>query len=368
MITKRKIYQARTLKLLSDYLTISNIAKTLNKDDKTIYQNFLNYRKKGWINEDRTLTTIGLQITEEAFTMIKDEENLKPNSARLNNLVFSIIIPKVNKWKSRDKYLILKNIDFKTIDLGTWKAQQIVIDNVKVWLTSSRIRIYMPDYYAETPFEAYSNALDDLYKIVLKLENKLSLRLIRNNGIDFDLPKRDIALIKNEVAKKYNKEKRKLHVYDDFNRLRLIIDASKSKITGVNLNELEAVNPELSLDDSTKTQNYFLNVIDKPHYLPSETKEKIDNNSEKMDNIKIDYSRALQDLKDNGLIPLTEQIKLHLEVQRSTLELQKNTIDTQQKQQRTMVEMQETLKELRKPFFINWYEYFKNKFDRTRNK
>lgn len=279
MIKKREIYQAKVLKLLSEYLTISNIAKILNKDDKTIYQLFLNYRKKGWINKDRSLTSAGLQITEKAFTIIKNKENpenLKPNSARLNNLVFSVIIPKIRNWKNREKYLTLKNINFQNIDLGTWKAQQIVIDNVKVWLTSSRIRLYMPDYYAKTPFEAYSNALDDLYKIVLKLENKLCLKIINKGGIDFDLPKRDISLIKNEVAKKYNKEKRKLYVYDDFNRLRLIIDASKSKITGVNLNEFESVNPELSLEDSTKTQNYFLNVIDKPHYLPSETKEIID--------------------------------------------------------------------------------------------
>jgi len=261
---KRDEEQARKLKLLSEYLPISKIANLMNRSSKTIYKSFLTYRKNGWINEDRTLTSEGLRKVELAIARVQKVEN----TIRLHNLVFLVNFK--DTLIAHGKLLDLKNISYKTIDMGTWKAKQIVIDNRKVWINPKKIILYMGNYYANTPLEAFTRALEELKQLILKIQRLLNIKLIYNNSIDFTVSRQHYALIKNQLAKQYNKEKKKLFIYDSENRLRLLIDNS------LNLNEFEAVNKKLSMDDGTKVQDHFKDIIEKPNYKPSETKEMLD--------------------------------------------------------------------------------------------
>jgi len=266
---KREVYQARILRLLSNYLTIEQIAKTLNKSPKTIYKAFSNYIKKGWINKDRTLTSNGIKKVENTIA-ISQKVEFQPNTIRLHNLVFKINIKKIKGWKNKEKLLNLRQISFKTINLGTWKTEQIVIDNRKIWLNPKRLILYMGDYYENTPFEAFEKSLQDMKGLIQKVEKALNLNLINKDFIDFEVSRQHYALIKNQLAEQYNKDKKKLFIYDDENRLRLLIDNS------LNLKEFEAVHNEKSRDDSTKVQDHFRDLLEKESYKPSEIKEIID--------------------------------------------------------------------------------------------
>jgi len=266
------------LKLLSEYTPISTIANLLNIKPCAVYTAFWRYRKKGLINQDRSLTTDGFQTVKKAFAISKTVR-LQPNSIRLHNLTFSVLIPRISKWNKRDKFLTLKNINFKTIDMGTWKTQQIIIDKRKIWLNPKKIIFYMDDYYADTPLEAFSQAIIDLKVLVVKIQKKFSLKLIYNNSIDFEVGRQHYALIKNQLAKKYNKEKKKLFVYDSENKLRLLIDDS------LKLNEFEAVDPKLSRDDSTVVQEHFKDIIEEKHYKPSTTKGMIDRTADNLNKL-----------------------------------------------------------------------------------
>lgn len=267
LIKKRDEDQARKLKLLSEYLPISKIANLLNKSSKTIYKSFSIYKKKGWINQDRSLTSEGLRKVELAISTIKKVEN----TIRLHNLVFLVNIPRPTKI---NKLLELKNISYKTIDMGTWDAKQIIIDNRKIWINPKKIIFYMDNYYGNTPLEAFTEALNELKQLVLRIQQLLNIKLIYNNSIDFSISRQHYALIKNQLAKQYNKEKKKLFVYDSENRLRLLID--KSPVDGIRIDEFEAVDKELSMEDADKVQPYFKDVLEKEHYKPSETKEMLD--------------------------------------------------------------------------------------------
>lgn len=298
------------LKLLSEYTPISTIANLLNIKLSAVYTAFWRYRKKGLINEDRSLTTNGFQTVKKAFA-ISQTVKYKANSIRLHNLAFSVLIPRISKWDKRDKFLIQKKIKFKTINMGTWKTQQIIIDKRKIWLNPKKIIFYMGDYYAETPLEAFTEAINDLKELVLKIEKKFSLKLVYNNSIDFEVNRQHYALIKNQLAKKYNKEKKRLFVYDSENKLRLLIDDS------LKLNEFEAIDPKLSRNDSEVVQEHFKDIIEERHYKPSTTKNIIDRTAENLD--KLTEQNMILSSNFNRY---NKNIELHLDVLRDM----KNTL------------------------------------------
>jgi hypothetical protein len=274
IIKKRNKEQAKRLKLLSEYLTISKIAELTKRSPKTIYKAFSNYREKGWINKDRSLTSKGVKKVELAFVRVEKGESksritqLKSNTIRLHNLAFTINLPK--PFSKINKFLELKNISYKTINMGTWNIKQIVIDNRKVWINPKKLILYMGSYYSDIPLNAFIQALNELKSLVFKIQRMFNIKLIKGNSIDFEVSRQHYSLIKNQLAKEYNKKKKKLYVYDTNNRLRLLIDNS------LNLHEFEAVDNKLSKEDMEKVQPYFLDVLEKEHYLPSNSKEMLD--------------------------------------------------------------------------------------------
>ena len=336
VVKKRDEDQARKLKLLSEYLPISKIANLLNKSSKTIYKSFLIYRKKGWINEDRSLTSEGLRKVELAIAGVQKVEN----TIRLHNLVFLVNIPRPIKI---NKLLELKNIFYKTIDMGTWNAKQIIIDNRKVWINPKKIIFYMDNYYGNTPLEAFTEALNELKQLVLRIQQLLNIKLIYNNSIDFSISRQHYALIKNQLAKQYNKEKKKLFVYDSENRLRLLID--KSPVDGIRIDEFEAVDKELSREDADKVQPFFKDILEKDHYKPSEEKNMLDT----LVREGIKTTQDIRNLTTNignyneSILLEIKNKKLHLKVLSSMDKTLKSIRDEKKKRKKKLSEFQTKL-------------------------
>lgn len=275
---KNKENQAKLLKLLSECLPIKTITKLTGKSLSTVYQSFSTYRKRGWIDQERYLTQAGLKITESYYRCvlkhgIKGSQNKKfpmefpmekSNQVRLHNLAFKLKVYS-KTWKAnREKLLELRNIKYTPINMGFWKIDQITIDNFKIWLNPKHIIFYMKNYYGDIPLEAFSAALDDLKELVIKLQRNLGIRLFNPKYLDFEISRQHYALVKNQLAEQYNKEKKKLFVYDDRNELRLLIDDS------LNLKELETVHKEKAMTDNEKVQRFFReDIIEKDLTLSS---------------------------------------------------------------------------------------------------
>jgi predicted transcriptional regulator len=300
LLGKREENQVKLLKLLSQYLTIKKIAEITNKSKRQVYKSFKVYQKNGLINEDRSLTREGSQKVHIA-SRYTAKSSLKPNTIRLNDLRFKVKVYSKIWNEKRNKLLELKNISSKSIDMGFWISEQIVIDKFTIHLNPQHIIFIMPSYYGETPFEAFSKALEDLKLLCNKLQRLLCIRLFNTKYLDFEITRQHYALIKNELAQDYNKKHKKLFVYDDLGILRLLIDDS------YNLGEFEAVNKDTSMPDSEKTQRFWKEVIEKDILLSTlennikDTKR----NLRKVSEEQVNASMVLDQISNN-IIKLTE--------------------------------------------------------------
>jgi hypothetical protein len=91
---------------------------------------------------------------------------------------------------------------------------------------------------------------------------------------------------------------RDMRVYDDDGSLLEMTDTSKG------FNELEYPDKRFVLPLSEHREAYEKDLLVRPSYMPSEVKSRLDG-----------FYNVLDDFKRDGLVPLTEQMKLHLGVE-----------------------------------------------------
>ena len=315
--------KSKILKLVSEYRTIKNIARELNIKPNSVYKSIKRYMEKGLLNEDKTLTSKGVDTLKSTITGSASVHYLKSDTVRLHNLVFTIKLSEklLKYWKRRRQLLTIKKIHFDILPLNNWERERIIIDSIKVWLTPKSIIIYMPQYYGKDETESADivgfRALVDLYEVYIpKLMKILQLNLV---NCQVNISRNHYALIKNIVAKKYYKEKKKLYIRaEEDGKFWLVIDNS------LNLKELETVHKKTAMEDNITVKNLLNDLRENPTTF-SEVRSEIKQGIDKFDS-------ALEKLENQALIPLTEQIKLHLEVQKETLE--------------TLKELKETIKKL----------------------
>lgn len=311
LLGNRESNQIKLLTFLSKYLTIKEIAKITNKSLRQVYKSFKIYQKNGWINADRSLTKEGSQKVQLAYRCIA-KGSLKPNTIRLHDLRFKVKVYNKMWAVKKEKLLEFKNIEYKPINMGFWKSDQITIDNFIIHLNPKNIIFIMPDYYGETQLEAFSKALEDLKLITAKLQHKLGIRLFNTRYLDFEISRNHYALIKNEIAEDYNKKNKRLFVYDDLGILRLVTDAS------LNMDELEAVSKDYAMSDSEKVKRLMIDVIDKDIVISTldnnikDTKRNLTKISEELVNsslVSVQLKEEILNINKN-LVGITNAVKL----------------------------------------------------------
>lgn len=295
---KRTQKQIELLRLLSQYLPINSIAKILNKSPKSVYKAFSHYVEYGWINKDRSLTSLGFQKVENYIGL---SQKVESNDIRLHNIVVTFRLPKTYSYNELNKLLHIRKINTNLINKATHITNAIVIDNYKIWLDKSKLTIFMKQYIGKTPLDAFSSFLSDLESIIIKTEQILGLKLHEGKSLIFKISRNHYALVKNQLAEEYNKKGKKLFVYDDRNELRLLIDDSLS------LSEFEAVHSKKAYEDSGKIQIHFKDLIENNPPTNSELSQHIMTLTNAIQET-VDERKAVRD----DLLLLAEQIKSHL--------------------------------------------------------
>lgn len=185
-------------------------------------------------------------------------KSIKPDTDRMHGAVAVVKIKKLKNWDRRENLFTKKNpktgkpyLDFRKIPQG----QCISFMDIKnIWLCNRSLVFYLPfSWFADTAKDAIHKATNDLITIIKRLERNLyAIDAFKWNekGYKIKFSRQQHALIKNALAQQYDKDKKKLSVYDE-KGLWLIIDNS------YNLHELETVHPETSPDDNEKVQNFF---------------------------------------------------------------------------------------------------------------
>lgn len=175
----------------------------------------------------------------------------KPDSVRAHAFMFHLKIPKLKNWNRREEYLNKKGIKYKTLN-NIGKGQKITIRGFNIHLKNNSIIFYTKEsYISKLAGHAKSTALYDFHSTIRTLENILNASFQIRKKYVFKVCKEHYALIKNCLARQYDKPgKRKLYVYD-MKGLWFLIDNSYK------LHEAETIRTGEAVDDNEGIQEYF---------------------------------------------------------------------------------------------------------------
>ena len=218
------------------------------------------------------LKDLDLKEVKKSVVIGKDSSLLKQDTVRGHGFLFKFKIKdNLLNWNKREEIFIKNNIKFDPYYVGGIKrGQRIIFRNRKVALTDRSIIINFPEsYIAETSIRAKKDAIYNAISLINGLENFLKADFKINKKYMFKVSRQHYALIKNSLAKQYDKEGKKLECYTH-KGLWLIIDNS------YNLHELETLHKDTADTDNTKVQNFFHSLKENP----ITSKEILDMNNE----------------------------------------------------------------------------------------
>lgn len=193
-------------------------------------------------------------LTSGSKQQEKDFYLLKPDMVRGHAFQFILRIPKLPHWSNRETIFKKKGIKFKQLKNLYGGGQGIEFRGRKIHLTSKSIIIYeKSSYIADTSTRAKSLAIYKLLILIRGLERFLGANFSFKGQYKFKVSRQHYALVKNAIAKQYDKEGKKLKIYKA-DELWFLIDNS------FNLHEAETVHPKTADIDNLPIQN-FLNDI-----------------------------------------------------------------------------------------------------------
>ena len=289
----------------------SNICKTFNISKQRLNYYLSSLKRSGMIKK------IGYGVWEISgeFNEKKVKETsrittyqpakIKPDFVRGHAFQFKLRIPKLRNWEKREEIFKKKRIKFKELTHLIGKGQEIVVKGRKIWLTNKSIIIFeKSSYVAKTAKGARQYALYDLFELVRSLESLLGTSFRINKQYRFKVSKQHYALVKNALAKQYNRDGKKLEVYSD-EGLWFIIDNSH------NLDEAETVHPKTAVDDNKKVQDFFNGLKATENYTPQIMMRAATLNAENLQNYSAHLKSHVKSIKQlgKGVKRLTKTIK-----------------------------------------------------------
>lgn len=208
-----------------------------------------------------------VQITTR-IDMNNPHKNLnlfKPDSVRAHAFQFTLAInPELRNWDKRED--ILRNLGIKFKKLNVFGgAQSLTFKGRKVWLTRKSIIVFeKSSYMAENSTEARQYAIYDFMILIRALERYLKADFgVSDKNFKFKVSRQHYALIKNALAKQYDRENKKLYVSNENGKQWFIIDNS------FNLHEAETIDPDTADQDNLKIQKFFNGIKSFDNFTPN---------------------------------------------------------------------------------------------------
>lgn len=231
----------------------------------------------------------------------------KPDSVRAHAFQFTLSInPNLRNWDKREHLLKQAGIKFKPLRLYGG-AQSLQFKGRKVWLTRKSIIIFeKSSYMAENSTEARKYAVYDFLAFVGALERylKADFGATRQDRLKFKVSRQHYALIKNALAKQYDKEGKKLEVSNEKGQW-FIIDNS------FNLNEAETIHPQTADKDNIKVQAFFNGIKKFEGFTPEFVVNSIGQNAQNLESYAIHLKAHVESVQKLGdaVQKLTQKIE-----------------------------------------------------------
>jgi len=136
------------------------------------------------------------------------------------------------------------------------------------------------------------------------LESTLGANFRINKKYRFKVSRQHYSLVKNALAKQYERDGKKLQVYSE-NGLWFVIDNS------YNLHEAETVHPKTAVDDNEKVQNFFNGLKATENYTPQIMMKAVTLNAQNLNNYAVHLKSHVKSIRllGKGVRKLTKSIK-----------------------------------------------------------
>ncbi len=225
---------------------------------------------------------------------LKSKLTTDTDSVRGHAFMFKLKIPNIRNWDKRESFLNKKKISYKPYFVGGHKRGQQFKHKAKtLQLTKKSIIIQTKEsYISRTAKESKSYVIYDLLNLIKWIENKFKINLKINGKYKFKVSRQHYALMNNALAKQYNKEGKKLKVYNE-KGLWFLIDDS------FNLAEAETVHKDTAVTDNQKVQNFFNGIQKFERFTPEfivDSIARVSANQELFANNIQTHIKAIQDL------------------------------------------------------------------------
>jgi len=293
--------QAEILRCISNFFTISEIAKHRKTSRVSVYKIINSLLKKGFIEKK----DYGIyELTEAGKKGLHSLRGLTP-ILRQHNLAIKVkILNKPKNWDKRRSKITTMPYFNKRVQLKNTSYDLLNYGKMQLKVTSQSIIFNLPTIYAKTVDNCVLQALDLLYEAIPKVEALYNIKLVKDYKANITIISQEYARLNDSLAKLYRKEGNKLYITDDQGKIWLIADYSFSA------DELETIEPNKA-DEDMRVVHSFFNDLRKSPTTFSEVREVVTgvlNNQVIFDKNMQSHIKAVQDLGE-GVRRLTEQIE-----------------------------------------------------------
>lgn len=198
------------------------------------------------------------------------EVNNVTQDIRSHAFTFKVSVKNPKNWSMRQKLLELAG--FKVIpNGGVTRTDRIFFKGFKIWLSRNKITVYFPDwkqYWVDMARSGYNYAIADLIVLLNDLEKVLGSDFRIKREYHFKVSRQHHALVQNSLAKQYNREHKKLEVFNERGELWLLIDNSDPH--NIRMNDLETVNTKESPKDMDSIVKPFFEQLHRTELMPND--------------------------------------------------------------------------------------------------
>jgi len=231
---KGKNFYFILINLLKQGKNPSAISKTMKVSKQNINYHIRKLKSKGIVQKKGYGTWEVKNITSNMLSSLPNKKEIRGHA-----FIWTVKLNKEYNWEE-----LLRTTKHKLIRSS---IPRLIINNKKIWLGKKTITIYENrSFYAINPIESRKYAVVSLLEVLDALQNKLKINL---KPYIFKPAREHYGMIKNDLARQYNRQGKKLHIKDDIEGIWLWIDDSES------LAELETKN----IVRSKQVQNWWNN-------------------------------------------------------------------------------------------------------------
>lgn len=232
-------------------------------------------------------------------------EEMKSDTVRGHAFQFVLQLPKnLPNWDKREEIFNKMGFNYAPLVLGGInRGQKIKFKGRKIWLTDGSIILYeKSSFMADTAELAKDYAISNIMSVLRALEKVLRADFSFAGKYKFRVSRQHYALVKNALAKQYDKEGKKLKIYNHTG-LWFLIDNS------FNLHEAETVHSKTAVQDNTKVQNFFNGLKETENYTPQFVVTALANQTQNLDQYAIHLKSHIKSVQDLGA-GVTELVKV----------------------------------------------------------